>query len=147
MLTMVAVIRAVVVNKAAHLWHGNAQRGGGIITERKGVQRTGIIKTDGQPRQYHYQRQLEFRPAYAAKAAQQPEHHVARLLRAGRGADGIGGNGVKQLRGRYARQDRAFIAAARAVGQEGDEGKGGEGSGKRARRKRYCAGAETQYDD
>lgn len=101
---MVAVIRAVVVNKAAHLWHGNAQRGGGIITERKGVQRTGIIKTDGQPRQHHHQHQLEFRPAYAAKAAQQPEHHVARLLRAGRGADGIGGNGVKQLRGRYARQ-------------------------------------------
>ncbi|CDL34280.1 hypothetical protein [Enterobacter hormaechei] len=31
--------------------------------------------------------------------------------------------------------------------QEGDEGKGGEGSGKRARRKRHCAGAETQYDD
>ena len=79
----------------AYLWHGNPQRGGGIIAEGERIQRPGIPQTDRQAREHHHDDQLEFGPANAAEAAQQPEHHIARLLRAGGGADGIGRDGVK----------------------------------------------------
>ena len=54
---------------------------------------------------------------------------------------------LNSLRGRYARRGSLRSLPPRAVGQEGDEGRGRRISGKRARRKRHCAGAETQYDD
>ncbi len=95
MLTMVAVISAAVVKDQAHARHSNPQRGGGIVAEGERVQRPGIPQADRQTREHHHNDQLEFGPANAAEAAQQPEHHIARLLRAGGGADGVSRDGVK----------------------------------------------------
>ena len=88
MLTMVAVISAAVVKRIR-------RTRGGIVAEGERVQRPGIPQADRQTREHHHNDQLEFGPANAAEAAQQPEHHIARLLRAGGGADGIGRDGVK----------------------------------------------------
>lgn len=83
--------------------HGNAQRGGCIIAKSKSIQRSRIVKAYRKPYQYDDQRQLKLRPSHAAETAQQPKHHVTRLLRASGCADGVSSNRVEELRRSNAR--------------------------------------------
>ncbi|MCY1450863.1 hypothetical protein D9M71_677000 [compost metagenome] len=63
--------------------HRDAQRGGRIGTEGKGIQRTAMPQAHQQAENRHRYGQPHRRPAYTAQVAQQPEQDAARLLGGG----------------------------------------------------------------
>ncbi len=86
------------------------------------------------------------RPADAGKAAEQPEHHAARLFGIGRRRDDVGGERVEQLRGGNARKNRPVrrLASAR---QHHHEDKGDQRAGKGPGGKRDRARAKAEQHD
>ena len=127
--------------------HVDAQCRRSLIAERKGIQHAGIRQTAQQAKGDDHGKQDEFRPAHTTETAQQPEHHVTRLLRIGRGGDDVGGDGIEELRSRHTGQNGTVRPGAHGIGEQRHEKERCKGAGKGAHRQAHHAHANTQDDD
>ena len=99
----------------------DAERRGRLVPEGKGIQHTGIEQAGDKAEADDDRDKHELRPAHAAETAEQPEHHVTRLLGIAGGRHDVGGGGVEELRGGNSCQDGAVRPATRAVREQRDE--------------------------